>query len=262
MSVLEQILKHKRTEIADRKRRTTESELHQQAAQQDPPRGLRRSLTQPGVRVIAEVKRVSPARGALKIDANAADLASRYANSGAAGISVLTDERFFAGRDEDLREAHRAVQIPILRKDFILEPYQVLEARAIGADAVLLIVRALSDQQLVDLRLQAESLGMDALVEVHDSAELERAVRSGATLVGINNRDLATLEVDVANTFAILPGVPAGVTVVSESGIRGPADIERLLERGVRAVLVGEVLVTAADPGMLLRDMIAVGAAR
>jgi indole-3-glycerol phosphate synthase len=208
--------------------------------------------------VIAHVKGVSPEKGALRGDANAAELARVYEAGGAAGISVLTDERFFAGRDEDLREVRASVSLPVLRKDFLVDPYQVWEARALGADAVLLIVRALSDERLVDLRVLAESLGMDALVEVHDRAELERAARSGAGLIGINNRDLATLRVDVANTFPLLPYVPDGATIISESGISTGADTARLAEHGVRAVLVGEALVVSEDAGALLRELMAV----
>ena len=261
MSVLDRILEHKREEIDARRRRVPLAELRTLAQDSPSPRGMYRSLTLPGVRVIAEVKRVSPAKGALKLDADAAELASQYEAGGAAGISVLTDERFFSGHDDDLRRVKAAVSLPVLRKDFTLDEYQIWEARALGADAVLLIVRALDDEALRELRLLAESLGMDALVEVHDRNELERAVRSEARLLGVNNRDLSTLRVDVANTFALLPFVPPGVTVVSESGISNGEQTARLVAQGVRAVLVGEALVVSDDPGRLLGELIRAEAA-
>jgi indole-3-glycerol phosphate synthase len=257
VSVLEAILAHKRDEVQARKAAVAQASLERAASAMPSPRGLRRSLERPGIRVIAEVKRVSPAKGALKVDSNASELARTYETGGAAGISVLTDERYFAGRDQDLRDVHATVNVPVLRKDFIFDPYQVWEARALGADAVLLIVRVLSDEQLFDLLLLAERLEMDALVEVHDRVELERAARSGAGLIGINNRDLATLRVDVANTFPLLPFVPSGATIVSESGISSGADTARLAEHGVRAVLVGEALVVSEDAAALLRELMA-----
>jgi indole-3-glycerol phosphate synthase len=258
MSVLEAILEHKREEVQARRQVTPPAEVRRLAEAAPPPRGFAASLRQPGMRVIAEVKRVSPAKGALRLDADAPALAQLYEQGGAAAISVLTDQRFFGGSDEDLRAVRAAVSLPVLRKDFLIDEYQVWEARALGADAVLLIVRALDDPTLVTLRERAEALGMDALVEVHTRDELERAAACGATLIGINNRDLATLRVDVANTFPLLPYVPAGVTVVSESGISQPAHTARLAVHGVHAVLIGEALVVADDPVWLLRELIAV----
>jgi indole-3-glycerol phosphate synthase len=255
VSVLETILANKREELAQRRSRVPLAELRARASDAPPPRGFGAALRAPGMRVIAEVKRISPAKGALRIDASAPELARRYEQGGAAAISVLTDQRFFGGSDDDLRDARAAVAVPLLRKDFLVDEYQVWEARVLGADAVLLIVRALDDSALATLRALAEGLGMDALVEVHDRAELERAAGSSAPIIGINNRDLATLTVDIANTFALLPHAPAGATIVSESGISSAGDTARLDRAGVRAVLVGEALVRSDDPVRLLREL-------
>jgi indole-3-glycerol phosphate synthase len=197
--------------------------------------------------VIAEIKRKSPSAGWLNRELNAAGQASVYAHGGAAAISVLTDEEYFGGSREDLESARGAVDVPVLRKDFILEPVQVYEARAMGADAVLLIVRILEGSRLAELLSVVEDLGMTALVETHDGDELDRALAAGAAVVGINSRDLSTFETDLAVAESLAPRVPADRVVVGESGIHGPEDVDRLGAAGVDAVLVGESLVRSAD---------------
>ncbi|MDY6908287.1 MAG: indole-3-glycerol phosphate synthase TrpC, partial [Chloroflexota bacterium] len=209
------------------------------------------------VRLIAEVKRASPSRGVLRPDLDAVAIARTYAQSGAAAISVLTESTHFQGRLEHLRQVREALGagVPILRKDFIFDPYQVYEARAYGADALLLIVAILDDGVLGELRSLARGLGMVCLVEVHDEQELTRALASGAEIVGINNRNLETFAVDLETTRRLCPLVPAGKTVVSESGIRERADIDLLEKWGVHACLVGEALVTAADVAAKVREL-------
>jgi len=213
-----------------------------------------------GVKVIAEVKRSSPSKGALAMIANPAGLAADYAAGGASVISVLTEQRRFGGSLQDLAAVRAAVDIPVLRKDFMVSSYQLWEARAYGADVILLIVAALDQPTLVGLRERAESLGMTALVEVHDEAETQRAVEAGARVIGINARNLKTLEVD-RDTFARLaPGIPQGIVKVAESGVRGPHDMLEYARAGASAVLVGESLVTGGRPREAVADLIAAGA--
>jgi indole-3-glycerol phosphate synthase len=213
-----------------------------------------------GVKVIAEVKRSSPSKGALAIIADPAGLAVDYAAGGASVISVLTERRRFGGSLEDLAAVRAAVDVPVLCKDFVVSSYQLWEARACGADVILLIVAALDQPTLVGLRERAESLGMTALVEVHDQAETKRAVEAGARVIGINARDLKTLEVD-RNTFARLaPGVPPGIVKVAESGVRGPHDVLEYARAGASAVLVGESLVIGGRPRAAVADLVAAGA--
>jgi indole-3-glycerol phosphate synthase len=252
VSVLEQIVDHKRGEVAARCRGLPLTEVRAAAAAAPPARDLLDALRAPGLSVIAEIKRRSPARGDLRVDLGAVDIARRYADGGASALSVLTDERFFNGSDDDLRAVRDAVELPILRKDFTIDAYQLYEARALGADAVLLIVRALEQSTLVGLRELAGELGLAALVEVHDNTELERAVAAGAELVGVNNRNLDTLTVDVGTSLRLRSAVPAGCTTVAESGISQPETAARLAAAGYDAILVGEALVTATDPGALL----------
>jgi len=210
--------------------------------------------------VIAEVKRSSPSRGALAMIADPAGLAADYAAGGASVISVLTEQRRFGGSLEDLAAVRAAVDIPVLRKDFMVCPYQLWEARAYGADVILLIVAALDQETLVDLRECAESLGMTALVEVHDQAETERAVDAGARVIGVNARDLKTLEVDRGTFARLAPHIPDGVVKVAESGVRGPQDVLDYALAGAGAVLVGESLVTGGRPREAVADLIAAGA--
>ena len=212
-----------------------------------------------GVKVIAEVKRSSPSKGALAIIADPAGLAADYAAGGASVISVLTERRRFGGSLEDLAAVRAAVDVPVLRKDFIVSSYQLWEARAYGADVILLIVAALDQHTLVGLRERAESLGMTALVEVHDEAETDRAVEAGARLIGINARNLKTLEVDRGTFARLAPRVPRGIVKVAESGVRGPYDVLAYAQAGASAVLVGESLVTGGRPREAVADLIAAG---
>lgn len=259
MSVLEQILAHKRDEVAARRSAQPLRELARAAGAARPPRDFPAALSGPGLSVIAEIKRRSPASGDLRLDLDPAALARRYQQAGASALSVLTDQRHFRGSDADLRAARAATDLPILRKDFTIDPYQVYEARQLGADAVLLIVRALPQPLLVELLGLASDLGLSALVEVHDRPELERAVEAQAELIGVNNRDLDTLGVDPATSLRLRPAIPAGRVAVAESGIRDPDLAGRLARAGYDAILVGEALVTAEDPASLIRAFRASG---
>ncbi len=250
-TVLERILASTREEVARRKR-----ELPLQACEAPTgERPFRDALAGPGIAVIAEFKRRSPSAGRLRERPEVRELVSAYARGGAAAVSILTEGPHFDGSLEDLRVARAACALPVLRKDFIVDPYQLHEARAAGADAVLLIVAALDQPTLLALHDVARELGLDALVEVHDRPELHRALELGAELVGINNRDLSDFTVDVERTFALLGEIPDGVAVVSESGIAGPEQLLRLHQRGVRGVLVGETLMRAPDPEAALRAL-------
>jgi indole-3-glycerol phosphate synthase len=228
------------------------------AAGAPPPRGLRRAVRRgpDGPRLVAEVKRRSPSRGDIRVDLDPAALAAAYAAGGAAAVSVLTEPRHFAGSPEDLLAVRAAVDLPVLRKDFVTTPYQVWEARAWGADAVLLIVAALDAAALRALLAEATAAGLDALVEVHTVAEAAAAAEAGATLVGVNARDLATLEVDPGRFAAVRDALPGGAVLVAESGIRGRADVEAAAAAGADAVLVGETLVRAADPARAVRELL------
>lgn len=237
---------HRAAAAADR--RPTD-ELLEQAGAVPAPRGFTSALTRsPGLSVIAEIKRRSPSKGELAPGLDPADLARRYEAGGAACLSVLTDERWFGGSAADLAAARDACRLPVLRKDFTVDVRDVADARLMGADAVLLIVAALSGDELAELHAAAVDLGLDALVEVHDEAELDRALAIGATLVGVNQRDLITFEVDTKRAMRVAASIPTHVTAVAESGITGPADAVRLAAAGYAAVLVGEHLVTSGDP--------------
>jgi indole-3-glycerol phosphate synthase len=218
------------------------------------------ALRQPGVSFIAEIKRRSPSGGELRPGVSAADLAQVYASAGAAALSVLTDERYFGGADADLTAAQQASGLPALRKDFVLDPYQILESSLLGAEAVLLIVRALSDGQLRELLDLTHRRGMEALVETHSASEVERALKAGAHIIGVNNRDLDTLITDVSLAPRLRPLVPAHCVFVAESGISRPDDVAVLLDAGVDAILIGESLLRAEDPGAKLRTLVAAGA--
>lgn len=259
MTVLAGILARKAREVEERRAALPEGELEARAADVAPGLRLEDALSPRGgpVRVIAEVKRASPSAGAIDAGLDAPAQAARYAAAGAAAVSVLTDGPGFGGSLDDLAAVRARVAIPVLRKDFVLERYQLLEARARGADAALLIVSALPGDLLRRRLDDCEALGLSALVEVHDLAEAEVAVAAGARIVGVNNRDLRTFRVDLAASEAVLPALPAGVRGVAESGIRTPADVARLRRVGAANFLVGEALVRAADPGALLREMAA-----
>jgi indole-3-glycerol phosphate synthase len=235
-------------------------DLRAAAAELAPPRGLRAAVRRgpEGPRVIAEVKRRSPSKGDIRVDLDPAALATAYAAAGAAAVSVLTEPRHFAGSPGDLRAVRAAVDLPVLRKDFVTTPYQVWEARAWGADAVLLIVAALDPPSLRALLEEAAGAGLDALVEVHTEPEAVVAAAAGATLIGVNTRDLATLEVD-PNRFAVVRrALPAGAVLVAESGVRDHADVRAAADAGADAVLVGETLVRADDPAAAVRGLLAV----
>jgi indole-3-glycerol phosphate synthase len=252
--VLDAILARTRESVAREKGLRPLERQHPDVSEAPAVRHFAEALFRPGrIALIAEHKRRSPSRGAIREDLAPADVARRYEAGGAAALSVLTDEPFFGGRLSHLAEARAATRLPVLRKDFTLDPWQIREARAAGADAVLLIVAALADSQLVLLLDEARALGMGALVEVHDGGELERALAAGAGLVGVNNRDLKTLEVSLATSLALAERIPDQVTAVAESGIRTGADLRRLRDAGFDACLVGEQLMSAPDPGEALR---------
>ena len=213
----------------------------------DPPRAFAAALRAPGLRVIAEHKRSSPSAGVIRADLALEDVVGAYERGGAAALSVLTEADSFSGSLDDLRRARAATAVPVLRKDFIVDPYQVAESLAAGADAILLIVAALEPVQLDELHAQARQLGLGTLVEVHDEAELAIATGIGAEVIGINNRDLTTLRVDPERTFELLAGIPAGTVIVSESGWRTRAELDRLDDAGVDAVLIGEALMRSGD---------------
>ncbi len=256
--ILAKILEQKRAEIAAAKVRESASDLAARArTTSETPRGFRDALESgERPRVIAELKRRSPSKGEIRPDFDPLACASAYAKGGAAAMSVLTDEQFFGGSLAILEAVRRNVSVPLLRKDFLIDPYQIDEARAAGADAVLLIVRALEPTVLAELRAQAEELGLDVLVEVHDEVELDTALEAGADLIGINNRDLHTFKTDLAVCEALAPRVAAaGAVVVGESGIFTYADIERLEAAGAHAVLVGEALMRQDDVAQALREL-------
>ncbi|MBI2204629.1 MAG: indole-3-glycerol phosphate synthase TrpC [Candidatus Rokubacteria bacterium] len=257
MSILDAIVADKRQELTDRRRTTPRARLETACRELPPPRDFEAALRPPRgqVRVIAELKRASPSRGVLATTFDPDALARVYAKNGAAAISVLTDEKYFQGRLETLGAVRAVVDVPLLRKDFTIDEYQVWEARAAGADAVLLIVSILDDALLVDLLAASKGLGLGALVEVHTAAELDRALAAGAGVVGINNRDLTTFETSLDTTLALMPSMPPGPIVVSESGFFTGADVRRVVAAGAHAVLVGEALVRADDAGAKLREL-------
>ena len=251
-TVLDEILARTAADLAERKFTMPISELEAAARSRPTPLSLRAALAGPEMSVIAEIKRASPSRGRFPVAVDPAKVATEYLEGGAAAISVLTDEPFFQGSLGDLDATAEVAlacrrPVPILRKDFVVDPYQILEARAHGADAVLLIAAALDDAILADLLVAATSLGMDAIVEVHDEGEMERAAAVGANLIGINNRDLRDFAVDLSVSERLAPRAPDDAVIVAESGIFGPADVSRLRKAGAHAVLVGESLITAPD---------------
>lgn len=252
--ILAEIVRTKSAELAELRPRA--KELERNAAVAPPPRDFAAALAGPHhVSLIAECKRRSPGAGAIRPDLDPEGLTRGYERAGAAALSILTDRDYFGGSLADLAAAKAATSLPVLRKDFTLDPLHVVEARAAGADAVLLIVRILSDGVLASTLAEAEALGMAALVEVHDRAELARALEAGARVVGINNRDLATFRTDLGTTLELLEDVPEDVLVVSESGIRGPNDAALLGDAGVDAILVGETLLRAPDPQAATRSL-------
>jgi indole-3-glycerol phosphate synthase len=251
-TILDEIMTRTTADLAERKVTMPVSALEAAALSLPAPLSLRAALAGAEMSVIAEIKRASPSRGTFPVTVDPASLASDYIAGGAAAISVLTDEPFFQGSLDDLdaaaKFAHACTKpVPVLRKDFVVDPYQIMEARAHGADAVLLIVAALDDALLTELLAAAATSGMDALVEVHDEHEMDRAATAGASLIGINNRDLKSFSVDLGVSERLAPLAPEGAVVVAESGVFGPGEVKRLHDAGARAVLVGEGLVTAHD---------------
>lgn len=258
-SILAEILGRKREEIAAARAARPPGELEARARAAGPIRPLAAALRRrPGepIRAIAEIKRASPSAGPIRPGADPAGIAREYAAAGAAAVSVLTDQAFFDGRLEFLDQVRAAVDLPLLRKDFIIDSYQVLEARAAGADAVLLIAAALEPGQLADLVAEAARHQLDALVEVHSEDEADLAVACGARLVGVNHRDLATFTMDMGLTARLAPRLPPDAVLVAESGIRTAADVRVLAEAGAHAVLVGEALMRAPSPGAALRQLL------
>jgi len=249
--VLARICADKWALITARRQETPLSAVEAQAKAAPPPRGFARALQARAdagaYGLICEIKKASPSKGLIRADFDPPALARAYAAGGATCLSVLTDTPYFQGRDEDLLAARAAVDLPVLRKDFMLDPYQIVESRALGADCVLLILAALTDAQAAELENAAQDLGMDVLLEVHDGAELDRALALRSPLLGINNRDLKTLKVDLATTEALAPRVPAERLLIAESGLYGPADLARLNAVGAAAFLVGESLMRQAD---------------
>jgi indole-3-glycerol phosphate synthase len=260
VSVLDDIIAGVREDLAERERALPLERVKEVAGTQSAPRDATAALSGDAVCVIAEVKRSSPSAGELAPIGDPAALAKAYESGGAAMISVLTEKRRFNGSLADLDAVHAAVSIPVLRKDFVVTPYQVWEARAHGADAVLLIVAALEQEVLVSLRERIESLGMTALVEVHNEAEVERALDAEAHVIGINNRNLKTLDVDRDTFVKLAPLIPSSIVRVAESGIRGPHDLLAAAASGADAVLVGEGLVKADEPRQAVADLVAAGA--
>ena len=260
-TVLERILHSTRQAVERRKRDRPLQELQAEAADRTAPGSqasgpLQSALEQPGIGVIAEFKRRSPSAGTLLAEARVDQIVGAYQRGGATALSILTEEDNFAGSLDDLRAARAVSRLPILRKDFILDPYQLHEARLAGADAVLLIVAALETDQLAALQEAAAGLGLEALVEVHDHRELDSALEVGAKIVGINNRDLRDFTVDVERTVRLVPHIPPGVVIVSESGISTSAQLAHLHDLGVHAVLIGEALMRAGDPERTLGTLL------
>jgi len=259
--ILKKILHRKAEELAERSQRLDLRTLSTHVEHASPPRGfiarLRERVEAGRAGVIAEVKKASPSKGVIRADFDPAAIARSYEAGGATCLSVLTDEPFFQGKDAYLREARAACSLPVLRKDFLIDIYQVYEARVIGADCILLIVAALGDALLAELYQLATELGMDVLVEVHSEAELDRALSLGPRMIGINNRDLRTFDTDLSTTLGLLPRLPADVLAVTESGIYTSEEVQMLSANGIHCFLVGEAFMRAADPGRRLSEIFA-----
>jgi indole-3-glycerol phosphate synthase len=256
MTFLDEILASTRETVRSSKRNRPLGDLRRRIKDREAPRDFSRSLSEgPGLKLIAEVKQASPSQGVLRDRFDPAEIARIYEEEGAAAVSVLTEERFFQGSLEDLVRVRGAVRRPLLRKDFVIDEYQIYEARAFDADAVLLIAALLDDNRLKDFDALASDLGMASLVEVHVESEVERAVRAGTRVIGINNRDLSTFKTDLQTTFRLMGGIPDDRWVVSESGIAQRKDIERLLEAEADAVLIGETFMKSSDIRSKIREL-------
>ena len=262
-NVLTRILEAKRVEVAAAKARIDPAEIRRRAREATPPRGFESAIRAKVARglpaVIAEIKRASPSRGLIRADFDPARIAASYEANGAACLSVLTDREFFGGSADDLVAARAACALPVLRKDFIVDPYQVHEARAWGADCILLIVDAVPDRELASLEDEARGIGLDVLVECHDGKQLERALRLRTPLIGVNNRDLRTFDTRLETTLSLRDRVPSARLMVTESGISTPADVGRLQSAGVSAYLVGSAFMAADDPGAELSRLFSMG---
>ena len=257
MNMLDRIIATKREEVTERRSRASVGDLDALAASQSAPRGFRAALqAKRGHALIAEIKKASPSKGLIRADFDPAAHARAYAEGGAACLSVLTDAPYFQGHDDYLIAARAACPLPVLRKDFMIDPWQVAEARAIGADAILIIVAALDDGQMADIEAAAIERGMDVLVEVHDAAELDRALRLRSRLIGVNSRNLKDFTVDFSLTYELVEQAPADCTFVAESGLTSRADLDALAARGVNAFLIGEALMRQTDVAAATRAMI------
>ncbi len=258
-TILKKIIERKWQEVKEHSARISINELQAQARAQDECRGFKQALENKIAKakpaVISEIKKASPSKGVLREHFVPTEIAKSYEAGGAACLSVLTDVDFFQGSDDYLIQARAACSLPVLRKDFMVDPYQIVEARAMGADCILLIVSALEDAQMKELDDCARELGMDVLVEVHDEVEFDRALKLPAPLLGINNRDLHTFELTLETTFNLLDRVPKGTLLVTESGIMDAGDVKAMRDRGVHSFLVGETFMRAEDPGAHLKEM-------
>ena len=258
-TILQDILNRKAEEVAERKQLRSLAELESIAADIDPTRGFAQALAarielgQPAV--IAEVKKASPSKGVIRADFNPAEIARGYASRGASCLSVLTDEDYFQGSDAYLQQARAACELPVIRKDFMIDPYQVIESRALGADCILLIVAALEQEQMLELNAAARQMDLDVLVEVHDEVELARALELDTPLVGVNNRDLRTFQTRLETTLELLDQIPGDRIVITESGIHVREDVQLMQQHGVHAFLVGEAFMRAPEPGDKLYDL-------
>ena len=258
-TILDTIIAHKHTEVRQRQARLPLVELAARAKDAPPPRDFLGALQRPKagpVTLIAEIKKASPSAGVIRADFDPVAIAKAYEDGGASCLSVLTDEKFFQGHDEFLIAVRAAVALPVIRKDFVVSEWQIYESRSLRADAVLLIVAALSPAQIADYQEVAHSLGMAALVEVHTEAEMEVALGTNAKLIGINSRDLNTFVTDLGTVERLAAMVPSNVTLVAESGLKTPADIQRVANAGAKAILVGETLMRAADIGAAVRGLL------
>lgn len=254
-TILDKIIAHKRSEIDSRKRKTPLNSIKAAVADSPPVRGFRAALDKRTASVIAEIKKASPSKGLIREDFDPSSIARSYERHGAACLSVLTDERFFQGSDAALLAARREARLPVLRKDFVVDEYQIFETRTLPADCLLLIVAALDHAQLDSFHGIGVELGLDVLVEVHDEPELERALAIDARLIGINNRDLKTFQTDLGVTERLVSQIPKSVKVVTESGIHRQSDVDRMIACGASAFLVGEAFMRANDPGLALSEI-------
>lgn len=260
-TILDQIIAHKRDEVVIAKRHVSSTELESRLRDADPVRGFARAMAERVAArkpaVIAEIKKASPSQGIIREDFAPAEHARDYADNGATCLSILTDRDFFHGSDGDLIEARGACSIPVIRKDFMIDPYQIVASRALGADCILLIVAALAPSQLGELAACARETGIDILVEVHNARELERAMDLDTKLIGINNRDLHSFDTKLQTTLDLIKEIPLDRVIISESGIHAIADVEVMLDNGVYGFLVGESFMRAAHPGQKLRELFA-----